>query len=158
MSFSINFSPAPVQTMNVIQQTQQTQQPQQAKQFNPHDTAKEFCGIYYSAMASKGLASILYLFDQNVMCNYGGKEYTGMYNTMITMATDGISKLCYDKLNGVMLPLVNSSSISVQVTGLCQGVTFWNQLTAVYTFSETFILTALSDGTIRVSGYSFKLI
>ena len=155
MSFSINFDVTPNQSL-VYQNTPCACSNVQTKQLNPYDTAKEFCNIYYPAMSSQGMSAVLHLFDSNVMCNYGGKECIGMHNVMVMIASEGVSRILYDKLNGTVIP-INDNTMSLQVTGLSQGVTFWNQATPVYTFSEIFILT-VTDGKIFVSGYSFKLI
>jgi len=125
------------------------------KQFNPIETAKEFCNLYYKEQSTKGCSGVLYLFDQNVFCNYNGKEYNGFYNVMTAMASEGISKTYYDKLYCTVLP-INGNQISLQVTGNIQGYTFWGQYTAQYSFVETFILTAQNN--IFVTSYSIKLI
>lgn len=159
MSFPINLN-----STGVNQQNQQNQYCQnncncilkQTKQFDPREAAKEFCNLYYQGMSTKGCSAVLHLFDQNACCNYGGKEYTGFYNVMTAMATEGISKTLYDKLTCTVLP-INSEQISLQITGNIQGLTFWNHYTALYTFTEIFILT-LKNGNIFVTSYSNKLL
>lgn len=158
MSFSISFNQTPVQSLGVGNQmcmcgnVYGRHNPNH--QLDIKEVSKQFCDFYYSNTI-KGLAGILSLFDQNAYCNYGGKECIGMYNVMVMMASDGISSLRYDNLNGVVLP-IDDNTMSIQVIGLCQGVTFWNQLTAVKEFSETFIL-KLVDDKILVTSYNFRL-
>jgi hypothetical protein len=139
MSFSINFSQVSPSVCKL----------------DIHETAKNFCNIYYSNTV-QGISNVLPLFDSNVHCNYCGKEFSGMYNVMVLMASDGIARMQYDKLSGTIIP-INNESISVQIIGLCQGVTFWNVATAIKTFSETFILTLCGDK-IMVTSYCFRLI
>jgi hypothetical protein len=156
MSFLINFSQTPTQTLGGNQVYRNNNCGNQTKpQLNANEIAKEFCNIYYSN-TTKGLSNVLPLFDQSASCNYCGNECIGMYNVMVTMASEGISSMRYDKLNGVVLP-INSNSISVQIIGLCQGVTFWGQLTPIKQFSETFVLT-LAENRIIVTSYCFRLV
>lgn len=122
---------------------------------NPHDTAKQFCDLYYNAMSSKGCNGALYLFDKDAICNYGGQEMIGFYNVMVAMSTEGILKTFYEKLTCTVLP-INNNQISLQITGNIKGLTFWNQYTPQYLFTEVFILT-LKNNRIFVTSYSNKL-
>ncbi len=128
----------------------------QDKTINACDAAKEFCNLYYHGMSTKGCSGVLYLFSQDALCNYNGKECIGYYNVMTTMATEGIARAFYDKLHCVVLP-INNDQINLQITGFIQGVTFWGQYTSQYLFTETFILT-LKNNNIMVTSYSTKLI
>lgn len=144
MSFLINF-------------TNQGQIQNPVQQLNSYDIAKEFCTIYYTNMISKGISGVLNLFDPNALCNYGGKEFIGVYSVMINLATDGISRMQYDKLNYSIVPIDNKSII-VQVVGSCRGVTFWNQFTTIHTFSELFVLKLNNENRIFITSYSQRLI
>lgn len=165
MSFTVGNLQQPQQVYIVSQQhlvqlqaqQQLQQQLQQSSQLNPYDVAKEFCNMYYAGMITKGYSSVAHMFDQNVACNYCGKEIVGIYNVMINSASEGVSRMAYDKLTYTVLP-VNNESISIQVTGLIQGITFWNQRTPTYYFAETFILTLKEYNKIFVTSYSTKLI
>jgi hypothetical protein len=143
MSFAINLSGC--------------NQQQVETQLNPHVIAKDFCSLYYLTMSTKGMAGILHLFDQNAHCVYNGKEINGMYNVMSSVATEGVAKLVYDKLNQSH-SVIDSTTLLVNTTGVCQGVTFWGQATTLYNFTETFVLKARNDRTIVVTNYIFKLI
>jgi len=132
-------------------------QQQVEQQLNPHDVAKDFCSIYYLTMSTRGMSGILNLFDQSAICNYNGKETIGMYNVMASVATEGVSKLLYDKLNQSH-SVVDNTTMIINTTGLCQGITFWGQATPVYNFTETFVLKLHSDKKIVVTNYFFKLI
>lgn len=162
MSFSINFSQAPPQSLmqspcncSVQQQFQNQPIQQPVCKLDAHETAKNFCNIYYSNTV-QGMSNMLPLFDPNAHCNYCGKEFSGVYNVIVSMASDGIARMQYDKLSGTVMP-INNESISIQIIGLCQGVTFWNVATAIRTFSETFVLT-LSGDKIMVTSYCFRLV
>lgn len=158
MSFQVNFTQTPNQSLVTNQSCGCNctyQVPQSQKIVNAYDVAKKFCNLYYPTM-SQGVSGVLNLFDQNAFCNYGGRECVGMYNVMIMMTTDGISRMNYDKLTASVIP-INNNQFSLQLIGLCQGVTFWGQLTTVREFSETFVLSMIDDKIVTTS-YCFRLI
>ena len=125
-------------------------------QLDPHATAKNFCDLYYSTIMTKGFSGVSHLFDVSAHCNYNGVEYIGLHNISIAMASEGIMKLMHDKLT-YSSSVVDNNTMIVQVTGLCQGITFWNLTTPVYQFAETFVLKYV-NGSIFVSNYLFKLV
>ena len=49
---------------------------------NVHDVAKDFCNIYYASIITKGFQGVLYLFNQDAICDYNGKSMNGIYNLM----------------------------------------------------------------------------
>jgi len=125
-------------------------------QLDPHVTAKNFCDLYYGTIMTKGFCRVSYLFDASAHCNYNGAEYIGLHNVLIAMANEGIMKLMHDRLT-YSTSVIDNNTLIVQVTGLCQGITFWNLTTSVYQFAETFALKYV-NGSIFVSNYLFKLV
>lgn len=122
---------------------------------NPYEIAQNFCDLYYTSIIAKGFSSILHLFDQNAHCVYNGHETIGMYSVMSALATEGIAKMLYDKLSYSPI-LIDTETLIIQVTGLCQGVTFWGSLGFVCPFVETFIIKYMG-GKLLVAGYIFKV-
>ena len=134
---------------------QQPQQPQQPQQLNPYEIAGTFCDLYYTTVITKGYAGVLNLFDSNCQCNYNGNEMIGMYNILYLFASEGIARMYYDKLYYTPM-VIDNETLLIQVTGLCQIVTFWGTLGFTYSFVETFILKCTGGGAIVV-GYIFKI-
>jgi hypothetical protein len=121
---------------------------------DPYETAQNFCDLYYGTVAFDGFSCILNLFDPNAHCNYNGHEILGMYSVMSGLASDGIAKMFYDQLTFTPM-LIDNERLIIQVTGLCQSVTFWGALGYVCPFVETFVL-KYSSGRVLVEGYIFK--
>jgi|SaaInlStandDraft_4_1057021.scaffolds.fasta_scaffold03982_1 hypothetical protein len=138
--------------MNQAQPVQQVQQ----VQFDPMETAKDFCNRYYHNMANQGFPGVLNLFDPNASCNYSGVEHKGLYSVMVDLASNGICKTVYDNLQFVVLP-IDQQHICIHATGLVKGLTFWNQYTAQYIFTEVFILSYVNNR-VAVTSYVNKLI
>lgn len=123
---------------------------------NYHQIVNKFCDLYYSGMANKGLSSLLYLFDQNAICNYNGFESIGVYGLLAQLSSEHISRIIYDKLSCSYVTLKQSSDLLIQVNGLCKGVNFAEYQSNIFFFSDTFVLTNI-NGNFIVSSYIFKV-
>jgi hypothetical protein len=123
---------------------------------NYKDVANEFCNLYYTTIIIKGISGVLHLFDQNAICHYNGIESTGMYSVMTQLATENIHRFIYSGLNYTPT-LINTDILMIQVSGNCQALTFSNQITNIYKFTETFIL-KFNEKHIIVVNYLFRLI
>lgn len=161
MSFSISFNQNPAHTLGncFLNQSYSNCKICNCSKSNIldlNDVAKDFCNIYYSNTVN-GFSSVLDLFEPNANCNYCGKECKGMYEMMVMLGSDGISSMRYDNLNGTVIP-INEEYMTIQIIGLCQGVTFWNQLTNIREFSETFVLKYNENNKITISSYNFRLV
>jgi len=126
------------------------------KYVNYKEIASEFCNLYYTTIILKGISGVLYLFDQNALCNYNGIEINGMYNVMTHLASENIHRFIYTGLNYTPT-LINKDSLMIQVSGNCQAISFSNQISNIYKFTETFIL-KFNDKRILIVNYLFRLI
>jgi len=126
------------------------------QQLDPNITAKNFCDLYYSTIMAKGFIGVMYLFDFSSRCNYNGVDYNGFYNIPVAMAQEGVMKLTHDKLISTS-SVIDNETLFIQVFGSCQGITFWNFVTPIHQFVETFILKYL-NGAILVANYTFRLV
>ena len=125
------------------------------KRLDPNTISKDFCDFYYPAMATKGFMGVSHVFNVYSSCNYNGTEYTGIQNVAVAVSSEGIMRLAYDKLTH-SCSVIDNNTMIIQVAGLCQGITFWNQVTPTYSFTETFVL-KYENGPIFVNNYFFKL-
>lgn len=157
MSFSISFNQIPTETLRTnLEKTCCECNHDVITKLNPDEVAKKFCDLYYSNTI-KGFSNILQLFEPDANCSYGGQECIGMYGIMTMLGSEGIASMRYDNLKGSVIP-INKEYMTVQIIGLCQGVTFWKELTNVREFSETFVLKYNENNNITISGYNFRLI
>jgi len=124
---------------------------------NPSEISREFCNLYYTFVVTKGLTSVLHMFDPNVSCNLNGIEFNGMHNVLVKFAEAGIARLNYDRITCVYQTLTNDTLL-IQVTGICQGITHYNTFTEWRAFSETFVMKCYAGNKGSVVNYLFKFI
>jgi len=124
---------------------------------NPSDISREFCNLYYSFIITRGLSSVLQMFAPNVNCNLNGIEFVGMHNAIVKFAETGIARLNYDRISCIYQLLTNDTLL-MQVTGLCQGITYHNCFTEWKHFSETFVMKCYPGNKGIIVNYIFKFI
>jgi hypothetical protein len=119
--------------------------------------ANDFCNLYYTTMLTRGISGTLSLFSQDALCIFNSNEFIGMYNLMSFFSTRGINKIVYSNLNFIPV-LIDTTKLMIQVTGSCQFITFWNQLTNIEPFTETFILELNLNNSLVINKYILKTI
>jgi hypothetical protein len=123
---------------------------------DPYITSKNFCDLYYGAMALKVFSGVSYMFNTYAQCNYNGTEYIGLHNVAMAISSEGIMRLTYNNLM-YSCSVIDNNTMIIQVTGLCQGITFWGSTTPVYSFTETFVL-RYDNVSILVNNYLFRIL
>jgi hypothetical protein len=122
-----------------------------------NEVAKQFCDIYYTGMSLHGLSQLLYLFDQNANCMHNGHKYNNIYNVLSSLSASHIEKIHYEKLI-YSSSIIDKHLLLINVSGLCNGITFWKQFTTVHAFSESFVLKIDENKRIFVHNYIFNLV
>lgn len=125
--------------------------------FDLNAVTAQFFDIYYTGMSLHGLSNLLYLFDKNCDCVYNGNHHVGIYNILSILSSHQIEKLHYEKLT-YSNSLIEKNALLINVSGLCNGITFWKQFTPTHAFSESFILKIDENGRIVVHNYMFNII
>ena len=118
--------------------------------------SNDFCNLYYTTMLTRGISGTLSLFKPTAICINNEVTYVGMYDLMSVLSTQGISKFLYNNLHFTPI-LLDSNNIMIQVTGQIQFMTFWNQLSQIKSFSETFIL-SFEQTKLLITKYILKII
>lgn len=121
----------------------------------PIDVARDFCNLYYPYVTTRGMSSVLHMFDNNVKCNLNGAEFTGMHNVLVKMSENGISRFLYNNISCVYQVLTNDTLL-LHVTGFCQAVTHYNTFIEWKPFSEIFVLKCYVGNKGSVVNYVFK--
>jgi hypothetical protein len=124
--------------------------------FDPSVSSKHFCDFYYSSIQNDGFVNVSDLFSVSVNCNYNGNNVGGFHNFVIKIASEGVSKFNYDKINA-HTSVLSPDTLLVTVTGILSGVTFWGTSTNVTTFSETFIL-QYKENDIKINNHIFTIL
>ena len=115
---------------------------------NTSQVVRDFVETYYSGMSSKGIASLLYLFDKNnVQINFNGQLFTKAYDLLQFFVNKNIQRFVYRDYK-YMFNVINSNMIVVQVSGLYQALIFGGQYLQESNFIDTFILTNVDSSNI----------
>lgn len=123
----------------------------------PGDIAHDFCNLYYPLVSTRGMSSVINMFDPNVSCNLNGTEFTGIHNVVVKLAESGISRLMYDRISCIYQCLSNDTLL-LQITGLCQGISHYNTFTQWMPFSETFVIKCYYGNKGNIVNYIFKFL
>jgi hypothetical protein len=128
----------------------------QHPQLNPEDVANELITLFYQSITLRGVNSVIHLFDRDAKCTMYGVQHEGSHHLVLKHAENGINRILYDRCNYVW-QVLDSNSLMVNVTGICQGVTFANSLTELRHFTDTFVVMHLphdnNDAPLKITNY-----
>jgi len=102
-------------------------------------SSDQFVMEYYRNVSNTGWNTATYLFDPNSMTICKNKNVGNVYNFLSALSRENIKRANYDNLNMKWVS-VDQNTIVINIYGLIQFVSFNNQYSKVFNFSETFIV------------------